>query len=213
MNENDENNIPVNSLEETIDETPPSNEVEPEKEPPGKLKKFFQKAFIWLIVIVVAFAAGFLLDHFLRYRPLSEKYVAVQSDLEQAKADVNELQMEKNRLLFDIGVAYDDNSTLQKELDETNARLKFYQVLVDVNKARIELFLEDTDAAQAALTDTKERLEELLPVITEIDPELALSLPRRLDLIISGLERDPEAGKIDLELFTKDLLILELDLF
>jgi len=213
MNENDENDIPVNSLEETNDETSPPNEVEPEKEPPGKLKKFFQKALIWLIVIVVAFAAGFLLDHFLRYRPLSEKYVAVQSELEQAEADVNELQLEKNSLLFDIGVAYDDNSTLQKELDETNARLKFYQVLVDVNKARIELFLEDTDAAQTALTDTKERLEELLPVITEIDPELALSLPRRLDLIISGLERDPEAGKIDLELFTKDLLILELDLF
>jgi hypothetical protein len=30
-----------------------------------------------------------------------------------------------------------------------------------------------------------------------------------LDLIISGLERDPETARIDLELLTKDLLALE----
>ena len=51
------------------------------------------------------------------------------------------------------------------------------------------------------------------PTIETVDAELALSMPRRLELIIAGLERDPETAAIDLELFTKDLLALEPLLF
>ena len=95
------------------------------------------------------------------------------------------------------------------ELASVKANALYYQVLVDVNTARIELFLEDIEEAQAALENTIENLEALLPFITEVDPELALRLPRRLDQIVSGLARDLETSLIDLELFTKDLLELE----
>jgi hypothetical protein len=56
-------------------------------------------------------------------------------------------------------------------------------------------------------------LDALGPVIEKVDEELALSMSRRLELIIAGLERDPETAAIDLELFTKDLLALEPLLF
>jgi hypothetical protein len=59
------------------------------------------------------------------------------------------------------------------------------------------------------LKDTQKKLETLQPFINAVDPELALSLPRRMELIIAGIERDPETSRIDLELFTKDLLELE----
>ena len=69
--------------------------------------------------------------------------------------------------------------------------------------------MEESKLALAALENTREILEELQPVIEAADPELALSLPRRLDLIISGIPRDPETALIDLALLTKDLLALE----
>jgi hypothetical protein len=85
--------------------------------------------------------------------------------------------------------------------------------LVDVSNARIALFLDDVEGAKAALTNTPQRLENLRPSITEYDTSLAQSMPQRLNLIVSGLERDVETAKIDLELFTKDLLEVEAAIF
>ena len=86
-------------------------------------------------------------------------------------------------------------------------------MLVDVSNARLALFLNDVDGAKAALVDTPQQLDDLLPFIAEFDPNLAQSMPQRLNLIITGLDRDIETVKIDLELFSKDLLEVESSIF
>ncbi len=187
-------------------------EVE-ETTPPSRLKLFFRKALIWLVVIVIAFLAGFLTDHFLRYRPLDAERAALQSQLDDATQTISELHEENDRLTKAFEEANDTIATLQEELEVITANVQYFQVLIDVNNARIKLFMDDSEGAQASLIDTQELLEELLPLIESVDVDLALSLPRRLDLIVSGLERDPETGLIDLELFTKDLLELQPLLF
>jgi hypothetical protein len=53
----------------------------------------------------------------------------------------------------------------------------------------------------------------LVPRIANFDASLAQSMPQRLNLIFSGLGRDPETAKIDLDLFSKDLLKIEAALF
>ncbi len=181
----------------------------PEKQPPSKFVRFLRKALIGLGVVAAIFFAGFLTDHFVRYVPLSEQLASTQADLEDAKQEVSDLQDDNDRLASANQAAEDTIETLEDELTTAQANLVFYQVLVDVNTARIRLFLEDSEGAQEALTNTQDNLEDLLPVIEEVDPDLALSLPRRLDLIISGIERDPETAQIDLTLLTKDLLALE----
>jgi hypothetical protein len=87
------------------------------------------------------------------------------------------------------------------------------QVLVDVSNARVALFLENVTEAKTYLVKTQQRLEDLLPSIAEYDPALAQDMPQRLNLIISGLDRDTETAKIDLELITKDLLDIEKAVF
>ena len=82
-------------------------------------------------------------------------------------------------------------------------------MLVDVSNARVALFLENVEEAKATLVNTQQRLDKLLPRISEYDPALARDMPQRLNLIISGLDRDTETAKIDLELITKDLLQIE----
>ena len=193
----------------TIKEPPPEKPEKPEKKEPGKFKKFLNKALIWLAVIVIAFGAGFLLDHFLRYQPLLEDLRQAQADQVLLQEDMDEIQNQIEQITPKLEASNARVASLEEELKMANARLQFYQVLVDVNIAQLKLFMEDIEAAETALADTQISLEKLGPVIEEIDPDLAVSLPRRLELIVAGLARDPETARIDLELFTKDLLALE----
>jgi hypothetical protein len=95
---------------------------------------------------------------------------------------------------------------LQADFQAATAKGELIQVLLDVSNARLALSLNDVVAAKAALLETNQRLDGLLPLIASFDTILAQNLPQRLSLIVSGLERDPETVKIDLELFYKDLL-------
>lgn len=191
------------------EETEKIPEEEGEKKPPTRFQLFLRKALIGLGVVALIFLAGFLTDHFVRYQPMADTLKTTQAELEDANQDVSELKAEIERMTRINQAAQDQIDSLEAELSAVRANALFYQVLVDVNAARIALFMEDIEGAQAGLADTQDTLEALLPAIDAVDPDLALSLPRRLELIVSGLARDPETGLIDLELFTKDLLELE----
>jgi len=222
MNEQNENIQPESQPEQKISnsgktvkhvQNPPelnqALDLSAEKQPPSPFLRTLRKILIGLVIVAVIFLAGFLTDHFVRYSPLSKELDKSQAELEQANQELSDLQDENDRLTSANDAANDEVADLEAELITAKANLKFYKVLVNVNTARLELFLENIEDAQAALVDTQDNLEDLLPFIEEVDAELALSLPRRLELIVSGLERDPETGLIDLELLTKDLLELE----
>jgi cell division protein FtsB len=185
----------------------PSTKVE--KQPPSRFKRVLRKILIGLGIVIIIFLAGFLTDHFVRYQPLSDTLDETRTELEQANQTITDLEAQNSQLTNANRTANNDIFALEAELASVQANALYYQVLLDVNTARIALFLEDIEGAQSALADTQDNLEALLPYIIEVDPELGLSLPRRLDLIISGLARNPETGLIDLELFTKDLLELK----
>lgn len=208
---------PNTSAADEVDETLISTENRPSedlsKPEPSKTRIFFRKALIWLIVILVAFGAGFLLNHFWRYQPLSAALQRVQTEQADLQDDLDELDYLIGQMTPKLEAANATIASLESDLEMANARLEFYKVLVDVSNARLFLFLEKIEDAQIALADTKTSLEALQPTIETVDAELALSMPRRLELIIAGLERDPETAAIDLELFTKDLLALEPLLF
>jgi uncharacterized phage infection (PIP) family protein YhgE len=212
---------------EATDTPPPPSPSEPapvpaevKKAKPGRLQLFFRKALIWLVVVAVVFLAGMIADHFLRYRPLSESLAHTQTELNQANQAISDLQAKLEKLNTTtqeandrVASLEDGRKTLQEELDTTTAHLELLQVLVDINNARLALFLDDMEGAKAALANTSQKLDNLTPRITEFDPNLAQSMPQRLSLIITGLERDPETAKIDLELLTKNLLDIEAALF
>ncbi|MCJ7716540.1 MAG: hypothetical protein MUO54_08475, partial [Anaerolineales bacterium] len=69
------------------------------------------------------------------------------------------------------------------------------------------------EEAKDTLVNTQQRLGNLLPRIAEFDSALAQDMPQRLNLIISGLDRDTETVIIDLELITRDLLDIEETVF
>jgi len=198
------------------DTSPP----EKDNKQPGGLQRFFRKGLIWLVVIVIAFSAGMAADHFLRYQPLSDAHGETRAELDQARQDLSDLQAEidhLNRLNQEAGESIAELETekknLQDEIETTVTHLHLFQVLVDVSSARVALFRENVVEAKATLVNTQQRLEELLPRIAEFNPALAEDMPQRLNLIISGLDRDTETALIDLELITSDLLDIEETVF
>lgn len=205
----DEDALETTIREETTLEPEVKHDEKAEKKPPTRFQLFLRKALIGLVIVALIFLAGFLTDHFVRFAPLADTLQTTQSELDDANQAMSELKAEIERMTRINQAAQDEIDSLEAELSAVRANALFYQVLVDVNAARISLFMEDAEGAQAALADTQDNLEALLPAIDAVDPDLALSLPRRLELIVSGLARDPETGLIDLELFTKDLLALE----
>lgn len=205
-----------------IDDTAPltaetdATSIKEEKSQPSRPQRFFRKVLIWLVIIVIAFSAGMVVDHFLRYKPLSDDNVETRTALDQAQQDLNDMQADIDRLSTldqeagdNIAELESEKKSLQDELDQTTTHLELFQVLVDVSNARVALFLENVKDAKTYLVKTQERLDDLLPRIAEYDPALAQDMPQRLNLIISGLDRDTENAKIDLELITKDLLNIE----
>jgi septal ring factor EnvC (AmiA/AmiB activator) len=223
MDPQESNNQPDQPQPEMIDtrsaETPAVTEKEA-KQKPGGLQRFFRKALIWLVVIAISFSAGIATYHFLRYKPLAETLTAAQSELDQAQQDLNDLQADIDKLKTlnqeagdEITALETEKIALQDELEKTITHLELFQVLVDVSSARVALFLENIQEAKTYLINTQQRLDDLLPRIAEYDPALAQDMPQRLNLIISGLDRDTETAKIDLELITKDLLDIEKAVF
>jgi cytoskeletal protein RodZ len=189
--------------------TPATAHIKAKKPKSRRFQRFLRASLIWLVAIAVVFMTGVLTYHFTRYRPLNKTLTQAQSDLVEANQNISDLETRLAAANDKVAALESDNQALQSEMDTAKAHLELLRVLVDINNARLALFQNNVEAAKAALTNTSQRLEDLRPSIAEYDASLAKSMPQRLSLIISGLERDVETAKIDLELITKDLLEIE----
>ena len=208
----------MKKTKDTIPEVDASNEpvissLISEKSKLGRGRRIWRSVLVWMVVIAAALLIGLSAYHFLRYKPVSDTLLRTQSELLQANLTNDDLEARLTTLDDEIANLEGDNQALQTELSEDKLHLELLKVLVDVSNARIDLFLEDVAGARDVLSDTPQRLENLLPAVAEFDANLAISMPQRLSLIVSGLERDIETAKIDLELFTKDLLEVEAAIF
>jgi peptidoglycan hydrolase CwlO-like protein len=181
--------------------TPISPAPESQKEP-SQAGRFFRTLLIWLGVIAVAFLAGVGTYHFMRYAPVEKTVVEAQSALDEANSELTTLRSEKQK-------ADDTISALQADLDIATTHVEILKLLADSNEARLALIKEDVEAAKTALENSTDTLDGILPLIAEMDPDLAQSISQRLGLILAELERDPESAQVDLELLTKDLLAAE----
>ncbi len=200
MNENnfeiEPEEVPTEAVEPSIpiEETVVVEETaKKEKLPPTKFQKNLRKVLIWAVGILAIFLAGVITNQTMRYQP----YEALVAENERILQDAHEEEIIE--LLHDLG--------------EVTAHQKFMQVLVDVNNARIALFLDDIDGAKIDLLNTQESLSDIHADIARYDSTLAENMSKRLSLITSGIERDIETAIIDLELFTKDILEIEAALF
>lgn len=199
------------------EDTPPSGEpgLAPEPEPledilreaeqqkePTKFQRFLRKALIWLGVGVVLFFAGFATFYFTLYQPKVDALNQTQAQLTQAQSDLQSLESE----------LADANSQVDA-LSQADAHQALLSVMVDIYTARLALAQEDTVSAKSALLNTADTLDEITDQIAVFDAGLADTLPQRLSLITTNIDRDVETAISDCDQILKDLKQVETALF
>ena len=176
-------------------------EIKQEKEP-TKFQKFLRKALIWLGVGAVLFLAGFLTFYFTLYRPNQDALKETKAQLTQVE---NDLQSVQTKL---------DNANQRIEnLQSADAHRVLLEVVVDIYAARLALSQDDAVAAKSTLSNTDETLNEVLDAISAFDATLAETLPKRLNLIVTNIDSDPEKAIADCDLMIDDLLKVEIALY
>jgi hypothetical protein len=189
-----------------------------------KLKNYARKGLIVLVLALLVFLAGFALDHFVIYRPaqasLSGQIAALESDLADAKTQIETLEQQGQNLEGTLTTANQrietletQNAGLQESLEMAEMQIVLLRTVSDLNAARIALLNEDVSGAKVALLETQARIELLLPLIETVDSTLSANLLTRFDLITSALDKDPETASADLGLLAQNLLNIEKLLF
>lgn len=174
-----------------------------------KPSRFFRRVLIWLVVIAVAFAAGFFVDASLRYQPEREANQELQTEVRAAENRVEELEDEIQRL----SVFEERNLALEEDL----AAMETHLVVVSTQKAVADtmLALTDDDLAQARLSLDRvgRNLADLVERLNEDQVEVVENMQQRHDLIMEELARDSSAAMSDLEVLASKLVSLENTLF
>ena len=181
---------------EERDESPVQQDdsVSPKKKELSKARRIWRTFLIWLTVIALSFLTGVLSLNFIRYQPTLE-------DLTQSYQDVARLEKQVSDLSAQLNSAVKKADSLQGAETHRN----FLQVQLDISNARLALTNGDVSAARAALSGTTYGLESLVTEIEKVDAGLADSLPKRLSLVINGLEDNLNNAVVDLGLLAVDL--------
>jgi len=168
--------------------------VSPKKKELSKARRIWRTFLIWLTLIALSFLAGVLSLNFIRYQPTLE-------DLTHSYQDVASLEKQVSDLSAQLNSAVEKADSLQGAETHRN----FLQVQLDISNARLALANGDVSTARAALSGTTYGLESLVTEIEKVDAGLADSLPKRLSLVINGLEDNLNNAVVDLGLLAVDL--------
>jgi chromosome segregation ATPase len=147
----------------------------------------------------VVFLAGFLTDHFTRYRP-------TKAALDQAQQSVSDLTTQ-------LEAANDRIAVLEPDLESATSHVELLGTLVELKTAHFELKNGNLAATKVALSGTAARLENLKPLVETVDATLAGNMLTRLDLIMNGMDNSPASALVDLELLFTNLQSVETLLF
>jgi len=176
---------------EKLEEQPNPAEVQKETR---KARRVWRSILLWLTLIAVTFLAGVLMLNYTRLQPTTR-------ELTQAFQTIAGLEEEVSTLSSQLTTANAKANSLQG----VETHRDFLQVQLDISTARLALANGDVSAARSALAGTTQRLEDLVTEIQKVDAGLAESLPKRLSLIVSGLENNVPNASVDLGLLANDL--------
>ena len=176
---------------EKLEEQPNPAEVQKETR---KARRVWRSILLWLTLIAVTFLAGVLMLNYTRLQPTTR-------ELTQAFQTIAGLEEEVSTLSSQLTTANAKANSLQG----VETHRDFLQVQLDISTARLALANGDVSAARSSLAGTTQRLEDLVTEIQKVDADLAESLPKRLSLIVSGLENNVPNASVDLGLLANDL--------
>lgn len=179
------------------------------KEKPSRARLIFRKILVWLVIITIAFAAGFFVDAILRYQPALAEIELLNSELEIAGEDISDLELEVNRL----GNFEEKNVTLEEEIAQVTIHLTLLSARAAVADATLALEQDRPADAKVALEKVGSTLENLKSLLSADQADVVEKMIQRYDLIMNEFDDEGFSAQSDLELLTGRLNSLENTLF
>lgn len=197
------------SPEPEDEQIPPEPEDVSEDGEPSKIRRFFRKLLIWLVVIAVSFAAGFFVDTYLRYQPARTEIQTVTGELAAAEGEITELEEEVEAL----SVFEERNQALEEEISSLQTHLTVLSTRVAVADGMLALAADNLPEAKLALNKVESNLQILAERVNEDQIEVVENMQQRHELISEELEQDSFSARSDLEVLASKLVTLENTLF
>jgi flagellin-specific chaperone FliS len=180
-----------------------------EKKGLSRARKIWRRTLIWLVVVAIAFAAGFFLDSTLRYQPEQEMTALLRANLDATRAEIDSLKEE----IVSLGKFEEENKTLTKKMDDLNIHLVILGLRAGVADASLAVEQGRQADAKLALSKVGSSLDSLYELLDEDQGEVVDSMIQRYQLVMIELENDGATVLTDLELISSKLLTLENTLF
>jgi hypothetical protein len=177
-----------------------------EAEPETRLNKFIRGALRWVLVGLLAFAAGVLIITFALYVPTRQKFDITNADLEQANATITANTDQ-------ITTLQTDNEALQKKLDSNTLHMYVIEALLGVRGASLAVAADDYAGARLSLIQASEALDTLSGLLGTDQKDILTAMQQSAAQALVDVQNELKSAQPYLDQLTKNLVQLEANLF
>ncbi len=174
-----------------------------------RFRRTARRVLRWSAGILLLYALGVLTATLAFYLPRVREIRSVSGELDLVTARVE--QLEKDIEARDEQLATLQAQVGQSQTAQANAQIQIYILTaqLDIAEARLSLERDEPDSALLALNTTSATLDNLAGLVGADQLSAIESMKQRLSLSLSGIESDPDAARLDLEVLAGNLLKIE----
>jgi cell division protein FtsB len=184
-------------------------EIPEEKKVLSKARQIWRRVLIWLVLIAIAFAAGFFVDSYLRYQPEKTRVAQLEAELEESAETISSLEHE----IQELSLYEDKNEALIEEINQVTIHITLLSARTAVADARLAIEQDRTADAKLSLEKLGTTLEELKSLLTPDQADVVATMIQRQELIMLELDDDGYSAQTDLGVLASRLSSLENTLF
>ncbi|RCK77023.1 MAG: hypothetical protein ANABAC_3448 [Anaerolineae bacterium] len=206
MNENDAEEKLESSLEEPTEQPsvetpiPPALPAQPPKAE-SRLRRFLRQLVRWTLGVLILLGIGFVAALLLLYMPLRRQADARAAELSAAQSRIEALEgqlAEKAQ----IEKRYQESLEKLKSADFQNNVLILQ---MEIASARIYLYENNAELARKAMQNAQAIFKALQTSASPSQRTALVEMETRLNLALSGLEKDTYAAQSDLDVLARSL--------
>ena len=177
-----------------------------EAKPETRLNKFIRGALRWVLVGLLAFAAGALIITFALFIPTRQKLDLASTDLEQANTMISAKTDQ-------VATLQTDNEALQEQLDSNTLHMYVLEALSGVRGASLAVAAEDYAGARLSLIQASEAIDTLSGLLGTDQKDVLTAMKQSAAQALTEVKANLKSAQPELDQLTQNLVQLEENLF
>lgn len=171
-----------------------------------RMQKLMRDALRWVLVGLLAFAAGALIITFALFIPTRQKLDLASTDLEQANTMISAKTDQ-------VATLQTDNEALQEQLDSNTLHMYVLEALSGVRGASLSVAAEDYAGARLSLVQASEALDTLPGLLGTDQKDVLTAMQQSAAQALTEVKANLKSAQPELDQLTKNLVQLEENLF